>query len=232
LAEWRDDISTFIDRALIESAVDNGVLVRPRTPNAKYRAFADPSGGAGDAFTLAVAHREKDNTVVLDCLVERSPPFNPDAVAAEMAKTLREYGIAECTGDKYAAQWVMQSFASKGIAYHHSRRDRSSIYGDVLPLFTAGRVRLLDNRRLVGQFAALERTTTATRDKIDHPKHAHDDLCNAAAGALVLAADQSQDVGMVAPIIISVPRLHVGDHPDLSGGSLTNPAIRTGPGYW
>ena len=85
------------------------------------------------------------------------------------------------------------------------------IYGDVLPLFTAGRVRLLDNRRMVGQFAALERTTTATRDKIDHPKHAHDDLCNAAAGALVLAADQSQDVGMVGPIIISSPRRYVGD---------------------
>jgi hypothetical protein len=28
LAEWRDDISTFIDRALIEAAVDNGALVR------------------------------------------------------------------------------------------------------------------------------------------------------------------------------------------------------------
>jgi len=72
LAEWRDDISTFIDRALIENAVDNGVLVRPCVPNAKYRAFADPSGGAGDAFTLGIAHREKNNTVVLDCLVERA----------------------------------------------------------------------------------------------------------------------------------------------------------------
>jgi hypothetical protein len=121
-----------------------------------------------------------NNVVVLDCLVEQVPPFNSDEVCGQMAKTLREYGIAECTGDKYAAQWVMQSFATKGIAYHHSRRDRSMIYADVLPLFTAGRVRLLDNRKLVGQFAALERVTTATRDKIDHLKHAHDDLCNAA----------------------------------------------------
>jgi hypothetical protein len=81
--------------------------------------------------------------------------------------------------DHYAAQWVVQSFASKGITCRHSPRDRSAIYADVLPLFTSGRVRLLDNRKLIGQFAALERRTTATRDKIDHPPGAHDDLCNA-----------------------------------------------------
>jgi hypothetical protein len=36
LAEWRDDLATFLDRALIETAVDAGVTVRPRVPNAKY----------------------------------------------------------------------------------------------------------------------------------------------------------------------------------------------------
>jgi hypothetical protein len=33
-------------------------------------------------------------------------------------------------------------------------------------------VRLLDNKRLVGQLAALERRTSATREKIDHPRGA------------------------------------------------------------
>jgi hypothetical protein len=218
LAEWRDDIATFVDRALLEAAVDVGVTVRPRVPNVAYYAFADPSGGASDAFTLAVAHRDKDNTIVLDCLVERSAPFNPDAVAADMAKTLREYGLSTCVGDKYAAQWVVQSFASKGIAYSYSHRDRSMIYSDVLPLFTSGRVRLLDNKKLVAQFAGLERQTTATRDKIDHAPGAHDDLSNAAAGALVLAAaDYEQKV--VPPIFVSAPRTYVGDHPEISGWS-------------
>src|SRR5438105_4416608 len=40
-------------------------------------------------------------------------------------------------------------------------RDRSTIYLDVLPLFTSGRVRLVDNRRLTTQFASLERRTSS-----------------------------------------------------------------------
>jgi hypothetical protein len=144
-------------------------------------------------MALAIAHREDDN-VILDCLVERPAPFNAAAVTAEMAKTLREYGLTECRGDRYGAQWVVQSFAANGITYYHSNRDRSAIYADAVPLFTSGRARLLDNRKLVGQLAALERRTTATRDKIDHPRGARDDVANAAAGALVTAADRRNEV--------------------------------------
>jgi hypothetical protein len=203
LAEWRDDLATFVDRTLIEAAVDTGVIVRPRVPNVQYRAFADPSGGAGDSFTLAVAHRDKDNTVVLDCVVERSAPFNPDIVTADMVKTLHEYGLTTCVGDRYAQQWVVQAFASKGITYNHSHRDRSAIYGDVLPLFTSGRARLLDNKKLIAQFAALERRTTSTRDKIDHAPGTHDDVANAAAGALVLATDKMDDAVYCGPIVFT-----------------------------
>jgi hypothetical protein len=48
---------------------------------------------------------------------------------------------------------------------------------------------LLDNEKLVTQFAGLVRTTSPSgRDKIDHGKTGADDLCNSAAGALVLTA--------------------------------------------
>jgi hypothetical protein len=80
------------------------------------------------------------------------------------------------------------------ITYYHSNRDRSAIYADAVPLFTSGRARLLDNKRLVGQLAALERRTSATREKIDHPRGARDDVANAAAGALVTAADRRNEV--------------------------------------
>jgi hypothetical protein len=161
LAEWREDLASYIDRALIEAAVDTGVVVRPRIPDVTYHAFCDPSGGSSDSMALAVAHREGD-TVILDCLVEKPAPFNAAAVTAEIAKTLHEYGLTECRGDRYGAQWVVQSFAANGITYRHSQHDRSAIYADAVPLFTSGMARLLDNRRLVGQLAALERRTSAT----------------------------------------------------------------------
>ena len=48
LAEWREDLASYIDRALIEAAVDAGVVVRPRIPNVTYHAFCDPSGGSSE----------------------------------------------------------------------------------------------------------------------------------------------------------------------------------------
>ncbi|MEI6558497.1 MAG: hypothetical protein WCO00_08815 [Rhodospirillaceae bacterium] len=200
LAEWRDDVSAFLDRAVVESAVDLGETVRPPVPGVAYVAFADPSGGSADAFTLGIAHAEGE-LAVLDCLYERRPPFNPSEVVAEVAEVLKSYHLTSVMGDRYAAQWVVEAFAKVGIAYRHSERDRSAIYSDVLPLFTSGRARLLDNTRLASQFSALERrTSVGGRDRIDHGPNGHDDAANAAAGALVLAATARRTAPIVSPI--------------------------------
>src|SRR5262249_15893288 len=72
----------------------------------------------------------------------------------------------------------------------------SGNYLNAAPLFTAGRVRILDLKRLIAQFAGLERRTTIVgRDRVDHgsgDRH-HDDLSAACAGALVMAAGKKRD---------------------------------------
>ncbi|MBV9826126.1 MAG: terminase [Alphaproteobacteria bacterium] len=190
LGEWRSDLSDFLDRELIDTAVEPGVVVRPHQQSMLYRAFADPSGGRGDAFTCAIAHAEGTNrTAVLDALYERRAPFDPSTVVAEIADLLRQYRITEVTGDRYAAQWVVEAFRREGIRYIQSERDRSAIYLDALPMFTAGRVRLLDDPRLVHQLIGLERRTSRSgKDRVDHGPNGSDDAANAAAGALVLVA--------------------------------------------
>lgn len=135
---------------------------------------------------------------MLDLLFERKAPFNPSEVTEEIAALLKSYRCTQVTGDKYAAQWVVEAFAKTGIKYAQSVADRSAIYLDCLPLFTSGRARLIDNARLVAQFAALERRTFSTgKDRVDHGRAGHDDACNAAAGALVLAASRK------APMVVS-----------------------------
>jgi hypothetical protein len=202
LAEWRDDIAAYLDRALIENAVDRGVTARAPVPGVSYRAFADPSGGVSDSYALAIAH-QADGMIVLDALIEQKAPFNPAEVTGRMAAVLRTYGLKECFGDRYAGSWVPEAFRAHGIAYRHSELDRSKIYLDMLPLLTSGRARLLDNDRLAAQFAALERSTSAHGDRIDHPQALghHDDLSNAAAGALTVAASSRYDV----------PRIQLGN---------------------
>jgi hypothetical protein len=205
LSEWRDDLATFISRQLLEAATDPGVIVRPPREELQYFAFADPSGGVHDSFALGIAHRdEKSDEVLLDLLFERLAPLNPFETAAEIAALLKEYRCTEVTGDSYAAKWVSEAFARIGITYRKSDADRSAVYLDVLPLFTSGRARLLDSPRLIGQFAGLERRTFATgRDRVDHGRAGHDDLCNAAAGALVLASRRQQfEPKIVMPFVV------------------------------
>jgi hypothetical protein len=171
----------------------------------------DPSGGVGDSMTLGIAHREND-LVILDCIIERAAPFQAQQVVNDFAAVMKEYGLNTCVSDRYAASWVQQSFASAGISVAHSHRNRSEIYCDCLPLFTSGKARLLDNKRLISQFAALERKTTATRDKVDHPPHGgKDDVSNSAAGSMVLAADRRNAGKVVMPILVRQPRLCFGD---------------------
>jgi len=142
-------------------------MVRPPRAGTRYFSGCDPSGGARDSFTLAVSHNE-NSAAILDCVVEIKPPFNPTAATVQMADVLRSYGLTKTVGDHYGAEWIVDAMAKVGIKYEHSDRDRSAIYLDALPMFTAGRVRLLDNPRLVSQFAALERRTSPNgRDRVD-----------------------------------------------------------------
>jgi hypothetical protein len=188
LSQWRSDISDLFDRELVEAAVDPGLYVRPPRAWHAYRAFADPSGGRGDSFTVAIAHDE-DETVLVDLVFERKAPFDPSSATSEIAALLRSYGCSEVTGDKYAAQWVIEAFAKVGVTYLQSERDRSQLYLDALPAFTAGRVRLPDHRQLVNQLCSLERRATRTgRDIVNHPIGGADDLANSVCGVIAASA--------------------------------------------
>jgi hypothetical protein len=61
LAEFRDDIGSWLDVATIEAAVDRGVTVRPPRSGVAFVGGCDPAGGSGaDSFTAAVSHAEPD----------------------------------------------------------------------------------------------------------------------------------------------------------------------------
>jgi hypothetical protein len=196
LAEWRDDISAFLSRELIEAAIDRGVVARAPDPKQSFFAFADPSGGISDAFSAAVAHKDDDGRVILDALHEVVAPFDPAQATAEVSKLVKSFGCTKVVADKYAASWPVSEFARNDLTLEHSERDRSAIYADFLPLLTSGRVRLLESAKLVTQFCNLERRSQpGGKTRIDHPVGAgvgaHDDLCNSAAGACVLASEES-----------------------------------------
>jgi Phage Terminase len=232
LAEFRQDIEQFVLREVVEAAIDSGVTERAPIDGILYVGFVDPSGGAQDAMTLAIAHNEK-RILTLDATRERKPPFSPEAVVAEFADTLKRYHISTIEGDRYAGEWPREAFARHGITYRVAGRTRSELYLHTLPELNSKSVALLDNPKIVTQFSALERRTSrGGRDVIDHSPGAHDDLCNAIAGALLMAkpaAVQQLDVMSLMPFTIScpdavsAPHLSTGYYDQQSGSNFNFP---------
>lgn len=188
LAEFRRDIESFVSRDAVEACVVEGRRELAPIPHVPYIAFVDPSGGSQDAMTLAIAHRQRDR-IILDLIRERGAPFSPAEVVREFAEALEGYRIATVTGDRYGGEWPREAFRRHGIVYQPADQSKSDLYGALLALLNSRAVELLDQPRLIAQLAGLERRTArGGRDSIDHGPGGHDDIANAAAGALVLAA--------------------------------------------
>jgi hypothetical protein len=187
LVEWRSDLEAYVSREVVRSCVDDDIFERAPEDHARYFGFVDPAGGSGtDSMTLAIAHRQQDNIIVLDCLREWRPPFNPVDIVSEAVQVCQNYRVGRLYGDRFAGEWCRLPFREAGVGYEISAQSKTDLYINSLPLLNAGRVRLLDHQRLIGQLISLERTTTrgTGRDVVDHPRGAHDDVANAAVGVI------------------------------------------------
>jgi hypothetical protein len=103
---------------------------------------------------------------VLDCVREVRPPFSPESVVSEFATLLSSYRVGAVRGDRYAGEWPREQFRKVGIDYLPADKNKSELYGALLPLLNSRRVDLLDDKKLVAEFVGLERRTARGRDNI------------------------------------------------------------------
>jgi hypothetical protein len=191
---WRTPISKLFSRDLITSLVMKDVdRIQPRE-DVVMKAAYDASGGLGDSAVLAIAASFPDGRATLLLLHEELAPHSPmDVIRNVMAPILRNYDICNVVGDKYSGTMVADEWGNCGVSYEFSEVSKSEAYVASIPLFSGGRVALLDNKRLVDQFCSLERRTTKNtgRDQVDHPSTAgaRDDCSNAAVLALLQVAE-------------------------------------------
>jgi hypothetical protein len=201
-AQFRADIASFLDDELIDAAVDgNRPLELPPRAGVFYRAFVDASGGAagGDAYAIAIAHRENGHFVV-DAVRGRAGPFDPGELTKEYAALCKQYHVGGVTGDFYAAEWVTAAWRRESMTYARSTLAASQIYIECVPLFARGLVVLPDHPVLLRELRLLERTPTRMgKDQVTHPRGCHDDYANAACGALrSISAYLGYDAEMLA----------------------------------
>jgi hypothetical protein len=200
LAQFRGDISSFLDVELIADCTRPKPLELPPVSNVTYHAFVDPAGGGADEFTMAIAHREGDHLVV-DLV--RGRRGSPAETVAEFSGILKRYGLRRVTGDRYAGRWPRDEFLRFGIEYRVSELDRSALYLELLAAINSGRVELPPCGIVKRQLAGLERRTSRSgRDSIDHAPGAHDDRANAIAG--VVAASKVREASCITRPLIGL----------------------------
>lgn len=176
----------YYDADAVMTAIVNGRRSLPPADGIDYVGFVDMSGGSSDDACLAIAHAT-DHGAVLDVVVKQNgkPPFNPRTAVSKFATLLKRYGIHRVTGDAYAGETFKIDFEAEGITYRKSSRTKSQLYEALEPALNAGEIELLDVATLQEQLLTL----VMRGARIDHQSGDHDDYANAAAGALVLAAD-------------------------------------------
>jgi hypothetical protein len=193
-AEFQQDLSSAFDWSAIDACVVPGRRELSPSKETHYYGFVDPSGGGADAFTLAVAHssgagwRER---ATLD-LVRWWTGGSPAEIVVEAAEILKKFDIGCVYGDRYSGAWVRDAFERQGVNYEVAARTKSEIYLECIAYVNSGRVELLDLPRLRQEIQNLERRpSSGGKDKVDHPPGGsfHDDVANAACGALWLVLE-------------------------------------------
>ena len=213
MGEFRDDISLLVPIEVVQACVvPNRKELLPRS-GVQYVAFCDLSGGRGDDAGLVLAHKDADTKkIVVDCLRQYRPPFDPSAVIDKMAQILTNYRIRMVVGDRYAGNFVSEGFRSCGIAYKPAERSKSEYYIDMLSRLCSRQIELLDDSVSIQQIGSLERRTrSGGKDVCDHPSGGHDDLANCIAGVCD---------------IVNRPQKKAGSWFNDSGGWGSNPRDR------
>jgi hypothetical protein len=196
-AEFAEDLEAFLPGAWVDGAIVRARYELAPRLGVAYAAAVDPSGGGADAFTLAIVHGDGDGSerrVVQDVMRGwgRKGGQAPDLVGVvkEIAELVKAYGCRSVTGDRYAGQWVRQAFREVQVGYVEAEQDKSAVFLAVEPLFSQGRIALLDHPQLARELKQLERRPRAGgKALVDHPAGAayHDDYAN----VLALAALQA-----------------------------------------
>ena len=207
LAEFRTDIETFLDDALIERAVEYGRPAElPPCDGVVYFAFVDMSGGGREASALSILHRDGERFVA-DVVRGRRGPHDPAQAAAEFAALAKQYRIRTIWGDNYAKEWVAGAYRAAGLEYRKSPLTRSELYLEGQVLFVRGLISIPDQSQLLRELRLLERRVARSgKDSVDHGVGGGDDFANALFGAMyvaVKAAQAADEVPIVVPFIAS-----------------------------
>ncbi len=187
LAEWSDDVDSFLPDSDILAAIRG--TVRERAPVEIYKnsyiAALDASGLSGrDRFTLAVGHRIARGSAANTCLdfdALRGWSREPvSQVVDEVASLLKSYGLRSVIGDQFGASFLKELLSQRGIEMRcvpFTSRSKPEILLALKLALAQGKVSLLDHPESLRELRMLEsKRTSGGNYTIAAPRGQHDDF--------------------------------------------------------
>jgi hypothetical protein len=195
LAEFAEDLESFLAIQWIENAVAKGRFELPPDKTKRYSAGVDATGlsesAGADTFTLTICHFENEilvHDVIKGWRKKRGSNIDLESIVAEIGEIVKAYGLRECHADKYARRWPIEAFKKVGITLRETEQPKSEFYLEMVPLFAQGRIEILDHPDLQRELRLLERRPRpGGKILIDHPRGSHDDFANSLAIAAFFA---------------------------------------------
>ncbi len=216
-AEFAEDLAALLASAWIDAAVRPGVFERwPPVEGVRYVCAVDLALGGGDASTQCIGHVEGTGEAarfVQDLgrawVRPRDGRMDMEGMVREIAANAKRYRCRDArdktktvvTGDRVGLELYVQAFERAGVTYRHphfkdpaSDRgelvyfDRSRLYLEMVPLFAAGLIDVLDIPEQTRELRALERSKrSGGADRVDASRGGHEDRANSLALAAVAA---------------------------------------------
>lgn len=165
MAEFSEDINSWIDAEILYRCVVLGRAELPPEPGVFYFAAIDPAFRHDD-FALAIAHRDSGGTVVLDLLARwrgsKKIPVCWGQVRDDIQYYCKQYGIYVVHGDQHCAAIIQEQLLQLGIHFKEKTfgpRTRAEIFGNLKHLLRQSKIELLDEREFLEQLLNLEELT-------------------------------------------------------------------------
>lgn len=191
LAEFTEAISSFLSAEAIEACVVPGRTELAPKEDATYCAAVD-AAYKGDAFTLAIAHNDRERgKVVVDLLTgwqgSRQSPLKLGEVMPQLQRICKRYSVYRVLGDQFGAEPLKDAFSRHGLCYEErtfTNQSKADMYATLRSRIQDGTIELLDHPASLKELRGLElENLPGGGVRIGHGRHTrgHDDYCDALA---------------------------------------------------
>ncbi len=206
-AAFTEAVSLFLPGHMVDACVVEGRTELAPAQNHYFAAI--DAAFKGDAFTFAVAHRDR-GVIVVDKLMgwkgSSRQPLKLGTVLPDIVETARAYRVERILGDQYASEPIRHALQEKHVFFKEvpfTPQSKIEIYGTLRALISDESIELLDHKESLRELRGLEvELLPGGNARVGHGNRGHDDYADAIALAVHQAVKQrEQSVSSCAPIV-------------------------------